>query len=235
MEGVIKQMAKNQTTNKTSNSTKTVNKTTSKVDNKKKVNVDEIEKLKNEIELLKKMLIEKVSDTKSINNVTEVSDDNYEVLIGSNMLNDMELQSLNGDAKVTLKYKKEIPISASELKLILRKDSVRELLRNDIIYFINKEDYDKFKIKKNKDLSSENLIKILSQNSFNNMVSDFNNLTNDKKSSNILHSILYRICDMMLENKLNLSFQIIGSLEEYFGFSFKRGIESISEYKKLKM
>ena len=102
---------------------------------------NELALMRAKMELLEKMLMNANFANKTIDNSND-----EDVVLGCNMIYGVSLSSPNGDSKLSLTYRNENSTTAGEFKQILRSKSTKELLKNGIVYFVNEEDYEKFKI-----------------------------------------------------------------------------------------
>jgi hypothetical protein len=176
--------------------------------------------------------LEKLLALATMQNKTTTSNvDEEDVVLGCNMVYGVTLSDATGESKIELKYGTENTITESEFKRILRKSSTKDLLRDGIIYFANEDDYTKFKIAKYKDISDDILISIFSKERpiLNDIISQLNVLTDNRKNDKVIHSILYRICNMLRNKEIkDLSYEIRMGLEDYFNFKFERGMEFLN-------
>jgi len=184
----------------------------------------EIEKQKAEIQLeMEKMKLFMATMQNNNQDNKEVEDEELE--ISCNMIYGISLESQNKDVQMSLKYNQNSIVLESDFKKLIRKVSIRKLFEDGIVYFVDESNYKKFGINNYNDISDKKLKEILKEN-ISTITSKFNELTQNKKNINVLHSLLYRICRMIKDNEINdLSYGTRKSLEEdYFKIQFDKGI-----------
>lgn len=191
------------------------------VNNEEKKELSEVEALKKQIEEMK------IAMQLLLNNQTQPvkNDKEDEVIIGCRVLQGIGWGDPNDTAgEIRLKYNEELPVTISDMKRFFRKYSTKKLFEDGLCYFSNENDYVLFNIKKHVDLSNDNLVRILKMNNIQSIISEFNVLTENKKNSSVINCVIYRICDMIKKNEINLDYYTRTALEKYFGIEFDRGI-----------
>ena len=197
---------------------------------------DEVKLLKAQIEEMKKMmqamqLNQSVAPSPSI----VIKEDEKEVMIGCRMLQGIGLSTADGSIVIRLSFNEEQPVTMREMKLLLRRPSIKKLLEDGICYFKDNSDYEIFGIKVHKDLSDNAIISMLDTTNINEIIRELDKLTEDKRNSSVLNCIIYRICDMIRKNKLqSLDYYIRTGLEKYFDVEFNRGINTLNQLDNLK-
>ena len=84
-------------------------------------------------------------------------------IVGCRIFNGATLSSQGGDISIFIQYQDEEEITYSELKEIFKSPfNFKNMFKKGILYFVNKEDYVRFGIKPEIDLSDEALIDLLS-------------------------------------------------------------------------
>ena len=114
---------------------------------------DEVKLLKAQIEEMKKImqamqLNQSVVPSQSI----VIKEDEKEVMIGCRMLQGIGLSTADGSIVIRLSFNEEQPVTMREMKLLLRRPSIKKLLEDGICYFKDDSDYEIFGIKIHKDL-----------------------------------------------------------------------------------
>lgn len=197
---------------------------------------DEVEILKAQLEDMKKQMEDllKLQAQKPI--VLEQKEKKEETRIGCRVLQGVGWGNPGDNlGEVRLRYNEEQNISVNDMKGFIRRDyAIKRLFEDGLCYFVDPKDYETFSIKKVTDLSDEALMNILSQKNDNKIISDLNELTNFKKKSNVLNCLIFRICDMIRNKKIDLDYYTRRALEEYFKFTFDRGINMLDSYEKIK-
>lgn len=202
----------------------------------KKVEESTIEKSNISIEDQLAEMTKKYEDVLKMIAMTQASNSNQketveeeDVSLGCNMVYGILLSSPDGSVSLKLKYKDIIDVDYYEFKQLFKKAFLKDALKSGLIYFENEEDYNRFKIKKTKDITDEAIINIIKDNSLNDIISKFNELTQNKKNHNIVHSILYRICYMLKRNIIPaMSYEIRVGIEDYFGMKLEKGMNILN-------
>lgn len=162
-----------------------------------------------------------------------------DVEIGYHGFTDMIVEST--DSTVSLRFSpaeiKTIPYE--DMKTILKENQFRKnkkLFEKDILYFVNEEDYARFKIRKNIDFSDEEIKEILFTPNKDDMLRKFKAFTNNGKDRTIVFIFQYRVVEMLLSPKKplrNWDYENRLALEDYMGVKFDRLIEYSGIFKML--
>ena len=190
----------------------------------------EIENLKQQVEVMQKML----NQFLVMQNVTTTQNSKSEdVVVGCRLLQGVGFSDITiGD--ISFKFNETQTLSSSDMKIYLRKPNVKKLFEDGLCYFEDEKNYDIFNIRNHVDLSDEKLSQILSGEDINSIIRKLNGITNELRNSNIVNCIIFRICDMIINQKLNLSYYVQKNLEDYFNYEFSRGITVLNMLKNLK-
>ena len=96
------------------------------------------------------------------------------------------------------------------------------MFEDDIFYFVNPEDYSRFKIKKRIDLSRENIIRILNLDPIK-MIDEVNLLTNNLVDFAVMHNFQFEVVKLLIDktNPLaNWKYENRRHLERYLRQNF---------------
>jgi hypothetical protein len=141
----------------------------------------------------------------------------------------------NSDGSIQYKFEAndEKVIDSEDLKILFRESkgtNNRKLFEDDIFYFVDEENYAKFKIKKRVDLSRENIIRILTMKNSNEAIGELSKLTNDKLDFNILHTFQYQVARLIIDGSPELNnwnWQNREDMERYIGQKFNDLLASL--------
>ena len=158
-------------------------------------------------------------------------DESEDILVGCRRINGGALATSDERLSFVFNCDEEKYIDSEDLKDLLR-DSKRNNRKNfeeDSFYFVDKSNYEKFKIKKRIDLSPENIARILNL-PVHDMIDEFNILTNNKNSFWIMHEFQFQVVKMLVKNDERLttwSYESRNALEKYIGQKFDYLMASI--------
>ena len=211
---------------------------TSKTEQKSEVEImkAQMEAYKQQMEEMKKAMEEMMKNSaQPVSNQVIIKENEQEVEMGTAMVQGIGFTSRDGSVAISIPYGAPQSLPLSELKKLLRQPEVRKTFEDGICYFINPEDYALLGIYNHNDLSEEALEKILSEKDVRIIIRKFKELTQDMKNSSVTNCIIYRICDMIKDKKLNdMDYITRKTLEDYFGLPFERGIKTLVELEQLK-
>lgn len=197
--------------------------------------ISEVELLRAQLEEMKKAMAEMMNKASVPSQSVIIKEEEGEIYIGCRMLQGIGLSSSDNSIQIRLRFNEEQPITIREMKLLLRKASIRKIFEDGLCYFKEKENYDLFGIKKYKDLSDERIITLLDLNNVNEITRELNDITENKRNSAVLNCIIYRMCDMIRKGTLkSLDYYIRTGLEDYFKVEFNRGINTLNSLDALK-
>ncbi len=223
---------------KSAKTTKVENKEEKKELEKKEVvnssESEEINALKKQLEEMQKAMMAMMANNIATQNSVANSDED-EVVIGCRVLQGIGWGNPKDTAgEIRLRFNEEQVVSVSDMKKFFRNYSVKKLFIDGICYFKDKEDYAKFGIKNFVDLSNENLLNILTVGDTNTIVGKIAEITENKKNSNIVNCIIYRICDMIRKNQLTWDYYTRKGVEQYLDVEFDRGIMTLTSIDNLR-
>lgn len=218
---------------------KTSKKDTTKVNEKinkenkieKKEKNEELDLLKQQMEEMKKMMLElsqensllKTAALQSKTNIT-LNNEEDEVVVGCRLIQGVGWGNVQDSAgEINLKYGEEKTITVSDMKKFFRNGNVKKLFIDGICYFANPEDYEKFGIKDYLDLSEENLKELFSKE-INEIIGELKKMTEDQRNINVVNCLIFRLCELVKDRKINLDYYVRKGIEDYFGYTLDRGI-----------
>lgn len=189
---------------------------------------EEVNALRAQLEEMKNAMAELMS--KQNQNVQVVYNKGQEgdVVIGCRVLQGIgwgDPSDISGE--IRLRYNEEQSVPVSDMKRFFRKHSIRKLFEDGLCYFAEPEDYAIFNIKEYRDLSDESLSKILTQSNVNDIINSLDKITTNKKDSGVVNCLIFRICDMIKNKKLDWDYYTRKAVENYFGTEFDRGISTL--------
>lgn len=197
---------------------------------------EEVEMLKAQIEEMKKAMEEmmKKSAQPMSSNVI-IKENEQEVEMETAMVQGIGFTSRDGSVAISIPYGAPQSLPLSEIKKLLRQPEIRKTFEDGICYFTNPEDYALLGIYNHQDLSEGALGKILSEKDVRVIIRKFNELTQSMKNASVTNCIIYRICNMIKDRKLNdMDYVTRKTLEDYFGLPFERGIKTLVELNQIK-
>lgn len=195
----------------------------------------EVELLKAQIEEMKKAMAEmtKKASEPSKNIIVKEAED--EVEIGCRMLQGIGLTSDDGTVYISLSFDDVQSLTINEMKKLFRRAYIKRLFEDGICYFVDEESYKLFNIRKHKDLSEEALVSLLTSGSVNDIIKELDVITENKRNSNVLNCVIYRICNMIRKGQLkDWDYYIRKGIESYFGTEFDRGISILNSLDALR-
>lgn len=151
-------------------------------------------------------------------------------IVGCLIFNGATLVSQGGDVIIPIEYKQEVEVEYSELREIFKNPfGYRSLFRKGILYFVDPEDYKRFNIKQEIDLSDDALINLLSHSTPFTITDKMKQMTRDKKDLTEMFAIIYQIAHLIDIKKVDLDYEIRSSLEKYFEVDFKTLINNLHQ------
>lgn len=195
----------------------------------------EVELLKAQIEEMKKAMAEMTKKASEPSNSIIVKEAEDEVEIGCRMLQGIGLTSDDGTVYISLSFDDVQSLTINEMKKLFRRAYIKRLFEDGICYFVDEESYKLFNIRKHKDLSEEALVSLLTSGSVNDIIKELDVITENKRNSNVLNCVIYRICNMIRKGQLkDWDYYIRKGIESYFGTEFDRGISILNSLDALR-
>lgn len=195
----------------------------------------EVELLKAQIEEMKKAMAEMTKKASEPSKSIIVKEAEDEVEIGCRMLQGIGLTSDDGTVYISLSFDDVQSLTINEMKKLFRRAYIKRLFEDGICYFVDEESYQLFNIRKHKDLSEETLVSLLTSGSVNDIIKELDVITENKRNSNVLNCVIYRICNMIRKGQLkDWDYYIRKGIESYFGTEFDRGISILNSLDALR-
>lgn len=139
------------------------------------------------------------------------------IIVGCRIFNGATLSSPGNDVTIQIPYLEEVEMTYSELREVFKSPfGYKNMFKKGILYFVNPDDYTKFTIKQEIDLSDDALIKLLSENTSTFIIEKAKEITKDKKDLMEMFALIYQIARLVDEKKVNLDYSIRSNLEKYF-------------------
>ena len=191
----------------------------------------ELDLLKEQMEEMKKLMLQLSQENSLLKNAALQAKTNIvlnkeedEVTIGCRSIQGIGFGSSQDSAgEINLKYGEEKTVTVSDMKKFFRSGNVKKLFIDGICYFVNPEDYEKFGIKSYLDLSEERLKELFSKE-INDIVGELNKITEDQRNINVVNCLIFRLCEMVKDRKINLDYYVRKGIEDYFGYTLDKGI-----------
>lgn len=210
-------------TNKTTKTAKQTDVET-EIDSKVETNTDNenvilkqtIADMTKQMQEMQAMMISMQSKQSFSNTITNA---NNKVSIGCRFLNGVTVYSPNREIEIFIPYGENniIDFTENEMSMLLKQKFFREFLAEDVLYFINEEDYARYSIKKIMSLDDDSIIDILDGKE--NLKSVFDKYTNSKRNDPVSHVLFYTIVNLVDKNKISrLGIGVQREIEDYFNF-----------------
>ena len=190
---------------------------------------DEIRLLKEQIAALMKM------QAQTANSTNRYPIDEEPVVVISRFFSDTVLESPDRSYNIVLHCAQPQVVDYSDMKELLKETTYhhyKRLFEEDLLYFENEGDYKRFNIKRKVDLSETSLKKILFLPQ-EQMLSKINELTLNRRNYNMIHVIIYKIAEMLVEQSKPLKgwdYDNRKALEDYFSVKFDQVIAMTGLY-----
>ena len=150
--------------------------------------------------------------------------------VGCRIFNGATLVSQGGDISIPIQYRDETEIDYSELREIFKNPfGYKTMFRKGTLYFVNDDDYKRFGITKDIDLSDNHLKSILENTNASAVIEEVKNITNDKRDLTEMFALIYQIAYLIDNKILELDYDVRNSLEKYFEVDFKTLINNLHQ------
>lgn len=153
---------------------------------------------------------------------------NNKTSIGCRFLNGITVYSPNREIEIFIPCGENntIDFTDNEMNLLLKQKFFKDFLTEDVLYFVNEEDYTRHNLKKINSMDDNSIVEIL--NSRDNLKTIFDNYTNSKRNSPVLHCLFYTIVNLVDKGKINtLPVGVQREIEDYFNFKIDDARERI--------
>lgn len=145
-----------------------------------------------------------------------------EIIVGCRIFNGAFLSSVGGDISMQVNYREEIGIKYVELREIFKSPfNYKQMFKKGTLYFADEENYKRFGITKEIDLSDESLKEELEKKDFSSAIEWVKKITNDKRDLNEVFALIYQIAYLIDNKKIDLDYEVRNGLERYFNVDFK--------------
>lgn len=152
------------------------------------------------------------------------------IIVGCRIFNGVTLSSVGGDISISIQNQEEVETSYTELREIFKSPfNYKNMFKKGILYFVNPDDYTRFSIKPEIDLSDEKLVDLLSNNTSHYIIEYCKKITNDKKDLMEMFALIYQIARLIDGKKVDLDYEIRSNLEKYFNIEFTELINNLHQ------
>jgi len=155
------------------------------------------------------------------------------VYVGSNMMGKTELiyDTRSGRGITIYGHKKPIGLTKDRVGLLLENNKFRKFFEKGLLYFVDKEMYQKYSVYTDIVLNDETIIEVLKLSS-DNLLRKFVEITNNKTDNAVTHNLLFRIA-YLLRNNMVQGFDFRNNLviNDFFGADIGKTI-SLLELKE---
>lgn len=152
----------------------------------------------------------------------KMMDNNFTVEIGCNLIQGTNISSPGKDVDMNIKYGEIISMSSNDVSSILKGSNNRDFFANNLLYFVDEENYNRFNIKKKIDIGRENIKNIILKNDISSMIRFFDDVTRKKMNNTVVHTVYYTIVILDIDGELNgMQFNTRQEIEKYFGMELK--------------
>lgn len=190
---------------------------------------EQLAKMAEQMSALQKM------QAQTINTTTRYPVDEAPVTVVSRFFSDTALESPDHTLNLILKCAVPTVVDFEDMKEFLKETAYhhyKRLFEDDLLYFTDEADYKRFNIKRKVDLSEAKLKKILFL-PIEQMLEEINALTANKRNNNMLHVLVYKIAEMLVEASKPLKgwdYENRAALEKYFSVKFDEIIQMTGMY-----
>ncbi len=168
------------------------------------------------------MLMKKVAGVPTVDDEAEEE----EVAVVSRNFVDTALESPDGSVLFVFKVGEQKYISADDMRNILKENAThrnKRLFERGLFYFANPADYKRFKITPRIDLSYERVKEIIMQDSIENMIAEFDRITNNARDRGVTHVFAFEVVEMLKDSSAplrNWNYENRVALEQRIGRKF---------------
>lgn len=155
--------------------------------------------------------------------------------IGCRLFCGAVLTSPSGDVEFTLKHGEEVEVTVREVNEVFRSQfGYKKMFEKGVLYFVDPEMYDHFKIRNPIDLSEDVIVEHLLDEDYNEMIKYLKDITNDRRDDMICHTICYNTAMLYQKGKLSdWSYANRTNFESYMKVQVDDVAKTISKAKDL--
>lgn len=178
------------------------------------VNSDLLAKLDAVIKMNEALLAENESLRQK---VSTNKDGRRNVEVGCNACMGVTLTSASGDIEIDVKFGDVISISSEDMNILLKSNTNRQLLINNIIYFVDPAEYDNFGIRARVDMSDKKLVDIICNGDEAKIKAYLDESTSKKFQADVVNTLFYKIVILNMNGAFgNMKYENRKVIENYF-------------------
>lgn len=139
------------------------------------------------------------------------------VEIGCNACMGVTLTSAAGDIEIDVKFGDIVTISSEDMNVLLKSNVNRQLLVNNIVYFVDQAEYENFGIRSRVDMSDATLIDVVCNGDEKRIIKYLDESTSKKFQSDVVNALFYKIVVMNMNGAFgNMKYENRKVIENYF-------------------
>ena len=186
-----------------------------------------VEQLNAEIDNMKSQQPQYIIQSQGINDT--------QIEIGCRLFCGAVLMSPSGEIEISLKCGEEVEVTIREMQEIFRSTfGYKKLFEKGVLYFVDPEMYDHFKVRNPIDLSEDALVEHLLNEDYTQMIKFLKDITNDRREDMICHTICYNTALLYMAGKLDdWSYANRNNFESYMKVKVDDVAKSIKSTKKV--
>ena len=139
------------------------------------------------------------------------------VEIGCNACMGVTLTSAAGDIEIDVKFGDIVTISSEDMNVLLKSNVNRQLLVNNIVYFVDQAEYENFGIRSRVDMSDAMLIDVVCNGDEKRIIKYLDESTSKKFQSDVVNALFYKIVIMNMNGAFgNMKYENRKVIENYF-------------------
>ena len=139
------------------------------------------------------------------------------VEIGCNACMGVTLTSAAGDIEIDVKFGDIVTISSEDMNVLLKSNVNRQLLVNNIVYFVDQAEYENFGIRSRVDMSDTTLIDVVCNGDEKRIIKYLDESTSKKFQSDVVNALFYKIVIMNMNGAFgNMKYENSKVIEIYF-------------------
>lgn len=178
------------------------------------VNSDLLAKLDAVIKMNETLLAENESLRQKI---STNKDGRRNVEVGCNACMGVTLTSASGDIEIDVKFGDVISISSEDMNILLKSNTNRQLLINNIIYFVDPAEYDNFGVRARVDMSDKKLVDIICNGDETKIKAYLDESTSKKFQADVVNTLFYKIVILNMNGAFgNMKYENRKVIENYF-------------------